>query len=74
MSKMYKKILRAALPYLNFFKITDHLINGAKNSSLDLNELAKLISNKKALFLSNTFSTRLSVPIFLLFFFRKKKV
>lgn len=59
------KCIKKSESYLNFFKITDTPIDEAKNSSIDLAELANVISNKKALFLSNTFSTRLSIPIFI---------
>lgn len=59
------KCIKKSESYLNFFKITDTPIDFAQKASLDLSELAKLISDKKADFLSNSFSTRLSVPIFI---------
>nr|YP_010121860.1 GIY-YIG endonuclease [Monilinia fructicola]QRF72236.1 GIY-YIG endonuclease [Monilinia fructicola]QYB19428.1 GIY-YIG endonuclease [Monilinia fructicola]QYB19489.1 GIY-YIG endonuclease [Monilinia fructicola]QYB19551.1 GIY-YIG endonuclease [Monilinia fructicola]QYB19613.1 GIY-YIG endonuclease [Monilinia fructicola] len=51
--------------YLNFFNITDTLIEGAIPANLSIAELASLISDKKALFLSNTSRTRFSKPIVL---------
>ena len=51
--------------YLNFFKITNTEIDGAKKANLNLNvyDLANLISEKRKLFLSNSFKKKVSLPI-----------
>lgn len=59
------KGIKRSETYLNFFKITDTPIENAENACLDLPDLIKLISDKKAQFLKRNFSTRLSVPIFI---------
>lgn len=46
--------------YLNFFKITDIKIEGAKPANLSISELTDLISKKKKEFLSSTYKTRFS--------------
>jgi predicted DNA-binding protein YlxM (UPF0122 family) len=49
--------------YLNFFKISNTLTEGAKKANLNLYELANLISEKRKLFLSNSFKKTVSLPI-----------
>lgn len=49
--------------YLNFFKITDIPVVGANQANLSLVELASLISEKKALFLSNASRAKFSKPV-----------
>ena len=55
--------IKKGYSYLNFFKITDTLIDGAKIANLSLSELVDLISTKKAEFLKNTSSTKFSKPV-----------
>lgn len=49
--------------YLNYFKITDQFITTSRKVDITLDELVKLISEKKLLFLKNDFFNKLSVPI-----------
>lgn len=49
--------------YLNFFKLSNTLIKGAKKANLNEYELANLISEKRKLFLSNSFKEIVSLPI-----------
>lgn len=49
--------------FLNFFKITNTLIEGAKNSNLKPYDLVHLILEKRKLFLSNFFKEKVSLPI-----------
>lgn len=51
--------------YLNFFNLTDTVIEGAIPANLSTAELVSLISDKKRLFLSNTSRTKFSKPIVL---------
>lgn len=51
--------------YLNFFKITDTPFKKAKKANLNLPHLSSLILEKKALFLINSFSAKISLPVFL---------
>ena len=50
---------------LNFFRITDIPFNNAKKANLDLHQLSHLISEKKTLFLKNTLSAKISLPVLL---------
>lgn len=58
-----KICIKEGKPYLNFFKITDTLIEDANPVNLNLPELASLISKKKALFLSYTSREKFSLPV-----------
>jgi len=49
--------------YLNFFRITDTLIDGAEKTNLNLSELVDLISTKKAEFLKSTGSAKFSKSV-----------
>lgn len=49
--------------FLNFFKITNTLIEGAKKSNLNISDLASLILEKRKLFLSKFFKEKVSLPI-----------
>jgi hypothetical protein len=51
--------------YLNFFKITNTEIDGAKKANLNVYDLANLIctAEKRKLFLSNSFKKKVSLPI-----------
>lgn len=49
--------------YLNFFRITDYMDTRAKLVNITLEDLIKLISEKKKLYLKNDLSDKLSVPL-----------
>ncbi len=49
--------------YLNFFKITNTVIEGAIKANLNYCDLVNLISEKRKLFLSNSFKEKVSLPI-----------